>query len=71
MSAPVMVLAPVHSPQTKHCDCLGSGHPEYTDPECCICWKQPCSRGMTRMWRHLCAELIKELSPRVLVEVPF
>lgn len=71
MTAPVLYLAPIYSPRVLHCYCLGSGHPEYVDPECCVCWKQPCARGERQMWRHLTAELIHDLSPTYLAESPF
>ena len=68
-----MYLAPVHTPRVPHCDCKQWMSP-YTlspVPKCCICHKQPCPRGLTRMWRHLTAQWIAELSPTVLTEMPF
>lgn len=64
------------------CYCIGSGHPEYTDPECCLCLAQSggyldmtCDRGRTRQWRHFAALLIRDFTPRLpydpWAEVPF
>lgn len=63
---------------SRCCYCIGSGHPEYTDPECCLCLAQDsgwvhmvCDFGRTRQWRHFAAALIRDFTAPRLTEVPW